>query len=105
MTVVAGGALIYIAGNIVVLIGQIVGVVVLVAIDTTKQVVVIWGGMAINTSIPFALVIARINREILSVVIGKTSWGPTGIERVTQRAFGTETLRGVIGVVGVIKIR
>ncbi len=60
--------------------------------------------MAIDTRVPLALVVTRIDREALTVVIRKTGWGPAGVEGVAQGTLGTEALGGVIRIGGVVEI-
>lgn len=69
MTGVACGTRVLIPGNLIVIIVHLRLIAVLMAIDTTEKGVVIWSSMTLYAVVPFAIVIAAVNRKILLIVV------------------------------------
>ncbi len=75
------------------LIRQIAGIVVLMAIRTTEGFKIAGGGVAIHTLIPFPFVVSTKNRKIRLVVLGKIFRIPAGIGCMTGFTVGGEITR------------
>lgn len=69
------------------LVCEIGGIVVLVAIDAGKLAVIAWSRVAVCASVPFTLVLAGVNGKVISIVGFKTRGIPTWVRRVTNRAI------------------
>jgi hypothetical protein len=65
----AGLAGILISRYFVMLVGQLAGVIVLMAVYTTKQSKITRGSMAFAALVPFAIVFSAIDWEILAVMV------------------------------------
>jgi hypothetical protein len=76
-----------------------------VAIDTGKNSVVSRVGMAINTVVPFPLMIPGINREKLGIVYREGSRFPSGSGCMAFHASRGETGRNMARVAAVVIIR
>ncbi len=88
MTIVTSRTRIAIPRNLVMFIGQIPGVVVLMALYTTKCLEIARRCMALGTLIPFSFVLAAENRKIRLIVLRKICGIPTGVCSVAYTAVG-----------------
>lgn len=104
MTGITSLTIVTIPRNLIVLIGQISGIIVLVAIYTTEQGEIPRCGMAIRAFIPFSFVFATENRKIGLVVLGKFRCIPARVGRMANFAVGREIARFVVGAGGCLKI-
>ena len=98
MAFITGIAVINVPGNPAMFIGQVLGVIVCVAVNATEYGIIARGGMAVRAIIPFSIVPAAVNGEIHAIVV-KVRRFP-GIFRVAACTVGREPCRRVIGVVG-----
>ena len=83
------------------LVGQVIGIVVLVTVDAAEQSEVSGGRVTIDTEVPFVIVAARVDREVIVVVveIGAPVRGRVTLEALLRVAFI------VVGVARRIEVR
>ena len=86
------------------LVGQSIGVAVFVAIDATKEREIARCGVALRTGIPLIAVLARIDREIVIVVVGERCGHPAIVVVVAKRTIGREAELLVVGVGSVVVV-
>ena len=94
-----------ITGDIVVLIGQVAGVVMFVAIHAAEFLEISRRRMTIRAFIPFAAVFAAENGEIRLVMLREVAGHPARLGRVAGGAVGREVAGLVVGAGGGPKIR
>jgi hypothetical protein len=99
VTLVTSLAIIHIAADVIVLICQVSGVVVLVAIDAAEKRIIPKRGVAIRATVPFAIVLSGIDREVQIVVLIEARGVPSGVGGVTNHTILREARSGVVRIV------
>ncbi len=105
MALVAGLTVELVILHIIVLIGQVIGVVVLVAIDATEGRETSRRSVAFTAFVPLALVFSTVNREIIVVVLGEVFSLPARLRIVAKGTVHREACHFVVGVGRLLEIR
>lgn len=102
MTLITGIAVVLIARYFIVFVGEITGVVVFMAIDTTKDRKISRRGMTFHALIPFIVVFSTVNGKphLVMVKIGRRP----GSSRMAILASSRKAGSHMIGIVGAVEI-
>lgn len=97
MAGIASLARIAVARYLVVLIGQVAGVVVLVAVNATERLEIPSRRVAVGAFVPFAVVFSAENGEVQLVVLREVRCGPAGVGVMADGTVVREATRLVVG--------
>jgi len=77
--------------------GQLIGIVVFMTVNTTKQTKITWCRMALCTTVPFPPVVTGINGKIICIMIPETRRHPIRFQGMTQSTIRRKTGYHMVG--------